>query len=62
MITRKTVIDNHEIKRSLFGKVTINGQKTPLRYHEAVRVVKEPSNPANCRSMWDRTKQEWVPT
>ena len=58
MIKRKA-IDNHEIKRNLFGIVTIDGQKTPLRFGEAVKALS--TSICDGCAVWERQSQEWKP-
>jgi len=54
----KTVINGHIVKRNLFGKVTINGQKTPLPYREAVKALQTESS-GHWKSVWNRDQQRW---
>ena len=60
MITKSTTIDHHEIKRNLFGTVTIDGQKTLLRYGEAVKAVTQGQTTNGYQAEWSRQKQQWV--
>lgn len=57
---KRTVINNHEVKRNLFGTVTIDGCKTPLRFSEAVKAVSQDAPDTGWKSVWNRQSQEWV--